>query len=81
MTSFPRSVPALLLMAAGIGLAGQVHASGAGEIPSSPQEIRPLLIGTKIPAVTVQNAEGSGVDLAELFAKDPTVLIVYRGGW
>lgn len=53
----------------------------AAEPAASPTEIRPLLIGAKVPAVTVRTAAGEPFDLAAAVAADPLVLIVYRGGW
>ncbi len=44
-------------------------------------DVRPLLIGEKIPDVTLFDAEGSPVNILEMAAKKPTVLLFYRGGW
>ena len=41
----------------------------------------PVLVGTKIPAVTLQDVNGSTVQLTERVSQKPTVLIFYRGGW
>jgi len=71
----------ILILAFGFTVIGQVHASDRGDVPTSPQEIRPLLIGATIPEVTVRNADGADVALPDVFRKEPTILIVYRGGW
>ena len=71
----------VLLLTAGFVVAGQAHATDQGDVAASPQGIRPLLIGAQVPEVTVRNAEGAEVALADVFRKEPTILIVYRGGW
>jgi len=43
--------------------------------------ISPLLIGEKIPALTLVSVSGHAKDLSALFKSKPTVLIFYRGGW
>jgi hypothetical protein len=50
-------------------------------IPTSPDEIRPLLIGRQAPALTLTAADGSAFDLDAALHAKPTVLIFYRGGW
>jgi peroxiredoxin len=66
-----------------------VHAQGVRQEleTTSPQpaisaeEIHPLLVGMKIPDVTLNGADGSLFRLREVIGKKPTVLIFYRGGW
>lgn len=53
----------------------------AADIAASPAAARPLAVGTKIPDATVKAMDGSDATLAQLFAGQPTVLIVFRGGW
>ena len=55
--------------------------AGAAEVAPSAQEIRPLLIGAKVPEVMVQTIEGEAVSLPEALAGEPTVLVFFRGGW
>jgi len=50
------------------------------QIADSAENISPLLIGEKIPNVTLQDANGKTVATNEILNKK-TVLIVYRGGW
>jgi peroxiredoxin len=50
-------------------------------IPQTPTDVSPLLIGEKIPALTLPDVSGTSVSLAELVGKRQTVLIFYRGGW
>ena len=53
----------------------------AGEVAPKAEDIRPLLIGAKVPDSTLRAADGSELELAALIKKQPTVLIFYRGGW
>lgn len=53
----------------------------AAELPLGPENARPLAVGAEIPAVSLQAPDGSAVDLRALVLAQPTVLIVYRGGW
>ena len=71
----------ILIVAAGMAVVGQAQAADSGAIPTSATEIRPLLIGAEIPDVTVRDASGADVSLKDVFRKEPTILIVYRGGW
>jgi peroxiredoxin len=50
------------------------------QLPEKAEDISPLLIGEKIPDVTIKNAESTAIKTTELFNKK-TVLIFYRGGW
>lgn len=53
----------------------------AADVPASAEDIRPLLVGSAVPGVSLPAAGGGEVDLlAEAKAK-PTILIFYRGGW
>jgi len=60
-------------------LTSVVH--GQKEISKSANDIAPLLIGEKIPNVTLKTSENKDVSLLELFKKKKTVLVFYRGGW
>jgi hypothetical protein len=55
--------------------------SFAGEAASSPETVRPLLPGMKIPDVKVSDLDGRTVALSEVLSGEPSVLIFYRGGW
>ena len=50
-------------------------------IPDSAQNVQPLAIGDKAPSATLHRPNGQRVDLADLLAVKPSVLIFYRGGW
>ncbi|MFH6972862.1 peroxiredoxin-like family protein [Flavobacterium petrolei] len=60
-----------------IGLS--VHAQN--DLPKQAIEIAPLLIGEKIPSITLKSVDNTDVDLLELISKKRTVLVFYRGGW
>ena len=66
-------------------LGGIVAASAAettaGQVASSAAEARPLSVGSVIPPVSLLTADNQPFALREAVAKQPTVLIFYRGGW
>jgi hypothetical protein len=81
MSRIPTRPLLMAMLALGFAVAGLAQAGDAGEVPDSPRGIRPLLIGATIPQVTVKDAKGADLALADVFRKEPTILIVYRGGW
>lgn len=50
-------------------------------VADSPENIRPLIIGAKIPDVNLVTPDHQTVVLRDVLAKQPTILIYYRGGW
>ena len=56
-------------------------AASASPVPQSAQDIRPLLVGSAVPSVTLRNSQGKDIDLVAEIRAQPTVLIFYRGGW
>lgn len=50
-------------------------------IADSPEQIRPLLAGAPVPDVTLVAPDRHPVVLRDALAKQPTILIYYRGGW
>lgn len=50
-------------------------------LPSSASDIRPLMIGSDIPEVMLQDVNGESVMLQELHRDKPVMIIFYRGGW
>jgi len=73
-----RTIRALSL-AASLGLA--VVPAVATGVPGSAAEVRPLLIGSEVPDVTLKTLDGADFELRAAVARKPTVLIFYRGGW
>lgn len=51
------------------------------EIAADPTAISPLLIGEKIPDVSLSDLSGKKIKLLELAAQKPSVFVFYRGGW
>ena len=50
-------------------------------VADSPEHIRPLMVGADIPDVTLVTPDHQLVVLRDALAKQPTILIYYRGGW
>lgn len=50
-------------------------------IADNPEQIKPLMIGARVPDVTLVTPDHQPVVLREALAKQPTILIYYRGGW
>ncbi len=53
----------------------------AHQLPTSAEDICPVLVGTATPKLTLTTVDGSSFDLNEAITQKPTVLIFYRGGW
>jgi peroxiredoxin len=53
----------------------------ADSIPASAEEAKPLGVGAQAPSVTLTGLDGLPVDLGQVFAQKPTVLVFYRGSW
>lgn len=51
------------------------------QLPANPEDVSPLLIGEKLPDVTVRNIEGKEISSSSLWSGKNTILIFYRGGW
>lgn len=51
------------------------------QIAETAEEVCPLLIGEKVPETEITSAEGKSGLLTEMVAKQPTILLFYRGGW
>ena len=51
------------------------------DFATSASEVNPVLTGTMIPDVSLKSTEGDRLQLRQLVAENPTVLIFYRGGW
>ncbi|MFN3841536.1 MAG: peroxiredoxin-like family protein [Cyclobacteriaceae bacterium] len=51
------------------------------EVAVEPTAISPLLIGEKIPNITLSDVSGKKINLFELVSQKPSVIVFYRGGW
>jgi peroxiredoxin len=70
-----RPVLAALLLAA-LSLS-----AAAAELASAPDQVRPILLGSKMPDVPLRTAAGKPTTLAAQIAGKPAILVFYRGGW
>jgi peroxiredoxin len=50
-------------------------------IATEPTAISPLLVGEKIPNISLADVSGKKISLHELAAQKQTVIVFYRGGW
>lgn len=66
---------------AAAALASAALAAGPDEVAPSAAEVRPLLVGAEVPRTKVRSFVGEPVDLNQLFAQKPTIVLFYRGGW
>ena len=57
------------------------HSAEAFNIKASAEQVSPLLPGLTVPNSQVLDPQGLALSTDSLFAKKPTVLVVYRGGW
>ncbi len=56
-------------------------ASMAAELATAPDQIRPLLLGSKLPDVALATLDGKPTTLKAQVGGKPTILVFYRGGW
>ncbi len=49
--------------------------------PAMPEDISPLLVGEKVPAMQLPDANGTMQNVNALIKAKPTILVFYRGGW
>ncbi|HVW22854.1 MAG TPA: peroxiredoxin-like family protein [Opitutaceae bacterium] len=50
-------------------------------LPASEGAVRPIGVGSPAPTAVLTSLDGKPVDLAAVFAAQPTILVFYRGGW
>jgi len=53
----------------------------SSQVPTTADHIRPLLVGTSVPEITLLTMAGIPFDLHPALAEKPTILIFYRGSW
>ena len=51
------------------------------QLAEEAEDISPLLISEKVPAVSITSIEGEKELLTDIVNKKPSILIFYRGGW
>lgn len=57
------------------------HCASAGELAAAPDQVHPLLLGSKMPQVALQSLDGKPTSLQTQVAGKPAILVFYRGGW
>lgn len=55
--------------------------TAADDFASDVRQVRPLLVGTEVPDLTLTTAEGNPFDLCAEAQNKPYVLVFYRGHW
>lgn len=70
-----RHALAVLLLTASSGWAA------AAELAAAATEIRPILLGSKMPNVALRTVAGEPTTLAAQVGGKPAILVFYRGGW
>jgi len=49
--------------------------------PASAKAIQPALVGASVPQATLKEMDGTTVELKDVVAEAPSVVVFYRGGW
>ncbi|HLP64955.1 peroxiredoxin-like family protein [Flavobacterium sp.] len=55
--------------------------SAQNDLPKTAFDVSPLLIGEKIPMMTLTSSENKKIDLSSVLLGKKTILVFYRGGW
>lgn len=71
---FRTTLAALVLAAAAVS-------APAAELASAPDQVRPILLGSKLPDVPLRTVDGAATTLGAQVAGKPAILVFYRGGW
>lgn len=53
----------------------------AGELADAPDQVHPILLGSKLPQVSLRTLDGQPTTLADQVDGKPAILVFYRGGW
>lgn len=56
-------------------------AAPAAELAASPDQVRPILLGSRLPDVTLRTVGGQVTTLSKQVGGKPAILVFYRGGW
>lgn len=56
-------------------------AAHSKDVPTRAEDVKPVLIGSKLPSIALSQASGGQINLAEAVQSKPMLLIFYRGGW
>jgi hypothetical protein len=55
--------------------------AGSAAVPTAPNKICPLPIGSPVPQINLQTLAAEPFDLHARLKSKPTILIYFRGGW
>lgn len=62
-------------------LLGSTTVFSANEFAASPEQVRPVLLASKMPDVAMTTLAGKPTTLKAIAAGKPVILVFYRGGW
>lgn len=62
-------------------IAAAFSQSQAADLATSAEQVRPLLLGSTLPDVSLQSVDGKPVSLKQQVNGKPAILVFYRGGW
>ncbi len=68
----------ILMLALLLAVCGSANAA---ELAAAPDQIRPLLLGSKLPEVALATLDGKPTTLKAQVGGKPAILVFYRGGW
>lgn len=75
-------VHARALIGVTIGVLGFIASAASADYAARPEDVRPLLIGAKIPAeIPIQAMDGAPGSLAKELQHGPLVVVFFRQGW
>jgi peroxiredoxin len=65
----------------GMTVMGVAATTGAADVPTRAEDVKPLTQGQHAPSAALRDPTGARVELTEIYAHGPTMLVFYRGGW
>ena len=71
----------LRALLASLLLLSSANVLAANELAAAPNQIRPILLGSKMPDVPLQTATGMATTLKAQVAGKPAILVFFRGNW
>ena len=83
MTSAFRRFSTLVALGLMLGVSGAALSlePASPPAPTSPADVRPLLLGAALPSVNLKTIDDRSVALADVVGGKPALLVFYRGGW
>ena len=71
--NFPIAIKTLFALCCCLGMSVSVNAKQS-EVPTSADDVKPILIGQEVPKITLTTPEGKSVSLNALLKEKPTLL-------